>query len=287
MRIDLLTIFPGMFAGPLSESLLGKAREKKILDIRTHDIRSFSTDKHHSVDDRPFGGGPGMVMKLEPLCGALKEAGVAVNRRAAPKRPSLKRPLVIYLSPQGETLNQPLVKELARHEHLVLVCGHYEGIDERFSRWIDREVSIGDYVLTGGELPAMVLIDAVARMLPGVVKESGSVERDSFFNGLLDYPHYTRPAEFMGMKIPDVLFSGHHEKIERWRREQALERTFRRRPDLIAKAELSKQDKDFLQHLGPSEKKNRVTRKTGHTNAVEHPLPPLTMRSHKRSHKEK
>jgi tRNA (guanine37-N1)-methyltransferase len=231
MKIDILTIFPEMFNGPLTESLIAKAREKKIVSIDIHDIRSFSEDKHHTVDDRPFGGGPGMVMKVDTLYRALRSVGAAKQRRSAAR--SLSRPLVIYLSPQGEKLDHAMVVDLSRHKHLVLLCGHYEGVDERAMRWVDREVSIGDYVLTGGELPAMVLTDAVVRQLPGVVKEAASVENDSFFNGLLDYPHYTRPAEFQGMGIPPVLLSGHHGKIEEWRRAQALARTAERRPDLL------------------------------------------------------
>lgn len=238
MHIDILTIFPGMFAGPLTESLLQKAQEKNILNIGIHDIRSFATDKHHSVDDRPFAGGPGMVMQVEPILRALEHLGAAKKGR--------KKPPVIFLSPQGEPLSQSLAKEIARLPRIVLLCGHYEGIDERLTRWIDREVSIGDYVLTGGELPAMVLIDVVARLLPGVVKESGSVEQDSFYQGLLDYPHYTRPAVFKGMAVPDVLLSGNHAAITRWRRQQALLRTYARRPDLLKKVKLSAEDKQLL-----------------------------------------
>jgi tRNA (guanine37-N1)-methyltransferase len=247
MRIDLLTIFPDMFSGPLTESLLQKAQEKKILDIAIHDIRSFTKDRHRSVDDRPFGGGPGMVMNAEPVYEALKSLGAAKTKPRT--KPSKKRPLVIYLSPQGETLNQKLVNELAGYKHLVLLCGHYEGIDERAMRWVDREISIGDYVLTGGELPAMVLIDCVARLLPGVVKETQSVAQDSFFNGLLDYPHYTRPLVFKGQAVPETLLSGHHAKIEQWRREQSLIRTMTRRPELLKDAPLTGAEKEFVKKL--------------------------------------
>lgn len=231
MKIDILTIFPEMFEGPLSSSLIGKAKDKKILDINCIDIRSFSKDKHKKVDDRPFGGGPGMVMKPEPIYDALVSTGVK-KRNNTYKNP-FKKPLVIYMSPQGHCLDTCLAKHLAKFEHLVLLCGHYEGIDERASNWIDMEVSIGDYVLTGGEIPAMVLTDCIARMLPGVVQDKLSVEQDSFYNGLLDYPHYTRPAEFKKMKVPAVLLSGNHSDIEKWRKEQALERTKKRRPDLL------------------------------------------------------
>jgi tRNA (guanine37-N1)-methyltransferase len=243
MRIDILTLFPEMFAGPLTESLLAKAREKGLLKIELNDIRSFATDKHHSADDRPFGGGPGMVMKVEPVYAALKSLGLRKTKSRSGKTRS------IYLSPQGETLNQSVVRRLAKYDRLVLLCGHYEGLDERALRWVDEEISIGDYVLTGGELPAMVLIDAVARLVPGVVKESGSVEQDSFYHGLLDHPHYTRPAEFKGAAVPGVLLSGNHALVEKWRREQALARTLERRPDLLKKQRLTPQEKQFLATL--------------------------------------
>ncbi|MDD3922312.1 MAG: tRNA (guanosine(37)-N1)-methyltransferase TrmD [Endomicrobiaceae bacterium] len=233
MRIDILTIFPEMFKGPLTCSLLAKAREKKILNISYSDIRSFTKDKHNMVDDRPFGGGPGMVMKPEPIYLALKSLGVK-KKNCLYKKP-LKKPYVIYMSPQGQTLNTQKVKKLSQYEHLVLLCGHYEGIDERVMSWIDEEISIGDYVLTGGEIPAMVLIDSVARMLSGVVQDRSSVEQDSFYNGMLDYPHYTRPAKFRNMEVPDVLLSGNHLEIEKWRNQQSYDRTKSRRPDLLKK----------------------------------------------------
>ncbi|OGS37678.1 MAG: tRNA (guanosine(37)-N1)-methyltransferase TrmD [Elusimicrobia bacterium RIFOXYB2_FULL_49_7] len=245
MRVDILTIFPGMFSGPLTESLLKKAREKNIIDIRLSDIRSFTDDKHHSVDDRPFGGGPGMVMKPEPIYRALKNAGVRIKKNM-PAWPKVTEPLAIYLSPQGRQLNQDMVRRLARYRRLVLLCGHYEGVDERALAWLNQEISIGDFVLTGGELPAMVLIDSVVRMLPGVVKEADSVERDSFYNGLLDYPHFTRPAKYRGRAVPEILFSGHHSMVEQWRREQSLCATLLKRPDLLAGVKLSDKDKDIL-----------------------------------------
>ncbi len=238
MRIDVLTIFPAMFSGPLTESLIKKAQEKKILDIRIHDIRSFTTDKHKSADDCPFGGGTGMVMKAEPIFRAIKSLKLSGKERH-----------VIFLSPQGKTLNQDILKKLSAKKRLVLLCGHYEGIDERAMALVDEEISIGDYVLTGGELPAMVLIDAVSRLLPGVVKEKASVENDSFYNGLLDYPHYTRPQSFEGTDVPKVLLSGNHKMIEEWRRAQSLLRTARKRPDLLRKTVLSKKDKIFLRKL--------------------------------------
>jgi tRNA (guanine37-N1)-methyltransferase len=231
MKIDILTIFPKMFKGPFAESLIGKATKKEILKINITDIRSFSKDKHRKVDDRPFGGGGGMVIKPEPLYDAIKSVGVKKKNNSY-KNPYAK-PYVIYMSPQGKTLNDKIVKGLSKFKHLVLVCGHYEGIDERVVNYVDEEISIGDYVLTGGEIPAMVLVDGIARMLPGVVKEEDSVKNDSFYNGLLDCPHYTRPAVFNGHKVPPVLLSGHHKEICQWRKEESYKRTKERRPDLL------------------------------------------------------
>ncbi|MDR3256885.1 MAG: tRNA (guanosine(37)-N1)-methyltransferase TrmD [Endomicrobium sp.] len=232
MKIDIITIFPAMFKGPLTESLISRASEKEILKINITDIRFFSKDKNKKVDDKPFGGGVGMVMKPEPLYDAIKSTG-ARKKNGAYKNPYLK-PYVIYMSPQGKTLNNKIVKDLAKFKHLVIVCGHYEGIDERIMNYIDEEVSIGDYVLTGGEIPAMVLIDSVARMLPGVVKEEESVKNDSFYNGLLDYPHYTRPVIFKNHRVPEILLSGDHNKISDWRKKEAYKRTKKRRPDLLS-----------------------------------------------------
>jgi tRNA (guanine37-N1)-methyltransferase len=238
MKIDVLTIFPGMFDGPLTESLVGKAREKKLVEINIFDIRSFTKDKQKKVDDKSFGGGPGMVMKAEPIFDAMRHAGVRPSGKK-PAWPAKTSPLVLYMSPQGKTLDHALVKKIAGYKRLVLLCGHYEGVDERVMGLVNQEISIGDYVLTGGELPAMALIDAALRMIPGVVKEAGSVERDSFYNGLLDYPHYTRPAVFKGMKVPDVLISGDHKKIEEWRREHSLLNTKKKRPDLLKKRNIN------------------------------------------------
>jgi tRNA (guanine37-N1)-methyltransferase len=220
-----------MFKGPLTESLINKALKKNILKINLIDIRSFSKDKHKKVDDRPFGGGAGMVIKPEPLYDAIKNAGVKKKNRFY-KNPYAK-PYVIYMSPQGKTLNNNIIKDLIKFKYLVVICGHYEGIDERIINYIDEEISIGDYVLTGGEIPAMVLIDSVARMLPGVIKEESSVRNDSFYNNLLDYPNYTRPAVFKGYKVPEVLLSGNHKKISEWRQREAYIRTKERRPDLL------------------------------------------------------
>ena len=222
MRIDVLTIFPGIFESPLRESLLGKAIAEGVLDVRVHDIRDSTTDRHRQVDDESYGGGPGMVMKAEPIFAAVEALG------EGPKR-------VLLLSPAGRRLDQSLVRELAVEPWLVLICGRYEGVDERVVVGLPaEEVSIGDYVLSGGEVPALVLLEAVTRLVPGVIGQRESHERDSFGDdGLLDHPHYTRPPEFRGMRVPDVLLSGNHAEIERWRREAAIEKTRRMRPDLL------------------------------------------------------
>lgn len=223
MRIDVLTLFPEAFSGPLDISMLKRARERGLLELYLHNIRDWATDKHRTVDDYPFGGGQGMVLRVDVLDRALQAVQAMDERRGT----------VIYLSPQGELLTDRLARELATHPRLILVCGRYEGVDERFvEHCVDREISIGDYVLTGGELPAMVLIDAVARHVPGVLGDEASAAEDSFADGLLEHPQYTRPAEYRGWKVPEVLLSGHHAKIAEWRREQRIERTKKRRPDL-------------------------------------------------------
>ncbi|HEX5949547.1 MAG TPA: tRNA (guanosine(37)-N1)-methyltransferase TrmD [Actinomycetota bacterium] len=222
MRIDVLTIFPGIFESPLRESLLGRAIADGVLDVRVHDIRDHTTDRHRQVDDESYGGGPGMVMKPEPVFATVEALGEGEKR-------------VVLLSPSGRRLDQELVRELAAEPWLVLVCGRYEGVDERVVEGLPaEELSIGDYVLSGGEVPALVLLEAVTRLVPGVIGCEESYERDSFGpEGLLDHPHYTRPAEFRGMRVPEILLSGHHAEIERWRREAALEKTRRNRPDLL------------------------------------------------------
>ncbi len=225
LKVDILTLFPGMFEGPFRESLLFKAQEKGLLKISIHDLRDYTEGRHRKADDKIFGGGSGMLLQVEPLWNALKALGAMKKGK--------NKPTVVYLSPQGRKLNQSVVRDLAPKKHLLLICGHYEGIDERVMRWVDEEISIGDYVLTGGEIPAMVLTDALARMIPGVVKEQSSVENDSFYQGLLDCSHYSRPAEFLGMKVPEVLLSGNHRAIEKWRKVDAMERTLKKRPDLI------------------------------------------------------
>jgi tRNA (guanine37-N1)-methyltransferase len=226
-RIDIITVFPGMFQGPMTESLLGRAQKSGLIDLRIHNLRDFSPDaRHHQVDDRPFGGGAGMVLQAEPVYRAL--------RRIRASRKGKAKPLVVYLSPQGHVLNQAKAQALSKRPWLVLICGHYEGIDERLMTWVDEEISIGDYVLTGGELPAMVLADAVLRWVPGVVKELESVQNDSFQKNRLDYPHYTRPALWRGQRAPAVLMSGNHAAIKAWRDQQSERVTLKKRPDLVA-----------------------------------------------------
>lgn len=223
MRIDVLTLFPGMFVGPLDESILQRARTGGQLDLRIHNLRDYAHDRHKTVDDRPFGGGPGMVLKPEPLFEAVETLtdGDEVH--------------VVLLSPSGRVFNQAVARDLAQHRRILLVCGSYEGVDERVRKGLaDDELSIGDYVLTNGALPAMVIIDAVTRLLPGVLGDAESALDESFSHGWLEYPHYTRPAEFRGMKVPEVLLSGNHAEIEKWRAAQARKRTRERRPDLLA-----------------------------------------------------
>ncbi len=230
MRIDILTIFPKMFDHVFSESLIGKAQEKKRVSIHAHNIRTHAHDKHRTVDDRPYGGGPGMVMKPEPIFQALRQLGVPVKKKKN------SGPWVIHLSPQGKPLTQKKVNRLADKKHLILICGHYEGIDERLFNWIDEEISVGDAVYTGGEIPAMALTDAVARKIPGVVKEKDSLKWDSFaegWSGRLDCPHYTRPAVWRNKKVPDVLLKGHHKDIQTWRAAQSYRHTKKKRPDLL------------------------------------------------------
>ena len=225
MKIDVLTLFPGMFVGPLDESIIKRARERGILQLGIHDLRNWTHDLHKTVDDRPFGGGPGMVLKPEPLCEAAESL-------AGPKT------RVILMGPSGRKFTQEIGRELAGYEHLLLIAGSYEGFDDRVRQGLAHdELSIGDYVLTNGALPVMVMIDVVTRLLPGVLGDEESAKEESFSHGLLEYPHYTRPAEFRGMKVPEVLLSGHHAEIAKWRHEQALERTRERRPDLLEQPE--------------------------------------------------
>jgi tRNA (guanine37-N1)-methyltransferase len=223
VRVDIFTIFPKIFEGPLKESLLGKGIAAGLVDVRVHDLRDFTTDRHRQVDDVPFGGGPGMVMKPEPVFAAVEALG-----------PGTKR--VLLLSPAGKRLDQALVGELAEERWLVLICGRYEGVDERVVQGLPaEEISVGDYVLAGGEVAALVVLEAVARLVPGVVGREESLRQESFQDGLLEYPQYTRPQEFRGMGVPEVLLSGDHSRIEEWRRRAAIEKTRRTRPDLLSK----------------------------------------------------
>jgi tRNA (guanine37-N1)-methyltransferase len=225
MRIDIITIFPKMFSPVLDESIIKRAQKKGKVRFFIHDLRIYSGNKHRKVDDRPFGGGSGMVMRAEPIFDAVK-----AMRRVS----KIKKPKVILLCPQGKRLDQETAKRLSKEKQLILICGHYEGIDERVRQHlVDEEISVGDFVLTGGELPAMVLVDAVVRLLPGVLGDKNSLNFESFEGNLLEYPHYTRPAHYCGMKVPEVLLSGDHNKIEQWRRRQAVKRTKERRPDLL------------------------------------------------------
>lgn len=239
---DIVTIFPTMIEAALAVGVVGRAIERGALGVTVHDLRQYTSDRHHVVDDVPYGGGPGMVMKPEPWFRALD----AITER----RPD--RPHVVLTSPQGRRFTQAVAKELSAQRHVVVCCGRYEGIDERVRTRVDEELSIGDYVLSGGELPALVIVDAVARLLPGVVGDEQSVVDDSFSRGLLDFPHYTRPAELdapTALNVPAVLLSGNHAAIRRWRKRQALERTLERRPDLLASAVLDEEEREILREL--------------------------------------
>jgi tRNA (guanine37-N1)-methyltransferase len=248
MFFDILTLFPEMFKGPFSESILKRARKKDIIDIRTINIRDFADDKHHTADDAPYGGGAGMVMKAGPIYRAWENAQ---NERSQNSK-------TILMSPQGERLNQKMVNDLSSEAGLTIICGHYEGIDERVrDSIVDQEISIGDYVLTGGELPAMILVDSISRLINGVLGDADSCKRDSFYNGLLEHPHYTRPREFRGFKVPDVLLSGNHQKIERWRKKESLKRTYKRRKDLLEAKKLSDEENELLEEI-KSELKGEV-----------------------------
>ncbi len=246
MRIDVLTLFPEMFAGPLDSSILGRARANGLVEVVVHDIRDYTDDRHRTADDYPYGGGAGMVLKADPIFRAIDSLapGWQTAGGGAGKIPGLR---FIYLTPQGTPLDQALVRRLSREKRLVLLAGHYEGVDERVREaLVDEEISIGDYVLTGGELPAMVVIDAVARLLPGVLGREEFALEESFADGLLEHPHYTRPAETRGLRVPEVLLSGHHEMVRRWRRRESLRRTLERRPELLLEARLTAEDHAIL-----------------------------------------
>lgn len=248
MQFEVFTLLPEVFPSYLETSILKRARERGLIHVNVHNIRDYTHDKHHTTDDTPYGGGGGMVMKPEPVFEAIE----TVLGLASP--PSTPEPVanipIILLTPQGRVFNQSIAKELSQHKRIALLCGRYEGIDERIrENLVTDEISIGDYVLTGGEIPALILIDAVSRLLPDVLGDPTGAEDDSHAMGLLEYPHYTRPPEFRGSKVPDVLLSGDHGKIDKWRRQQALERTFRKRPDMLETAELTKEDQKFLDKL--------------------------------------
>ena len=238
MKIDVITIFPEMILPALQVGILKRAQDANLLTVKVHNLRDFTTDRHQSVDDYPYGGGAGMLFKPEPLFAAVS----ALNAQSMAR--------VIYFTPQGTPFHQSLAEALSLESHLILICGRYKGIDERVRiQLVTDEISIGDYVLSGGEIPALVLIDAVTRVLPGALGDYESAQGDSFSQDLLDHPHYTRPAEFEGMKVPEILLSGHHEKIARWKHEQSLKRTAERRPDLLQKMELTEEDIAYLNSL--------------------------------------
>lgn len=243
MRIDVLSLFPDMFKPTLGQSIVGRAQDDGFLDIHVTDFRHFTTDKHNHVDDAPFGGGAGMLLQAQPIFDAMAAIDEEAQKENCPKG------RIILMDPAGRKFDQDYAQELAQEEHLTFICGHYEGYDERIRQLVTDEASLGDYVLTGGELAAMVMIDATVRFVPGVLGNMSSSMGDSFSNGLLEYPQYTRPAEFRGMKVPEVLTSGNHEKIRQWRMYQSLKRTWERRPDLIEQAKLSREQQIMLQDI--------------------------------------
>lgn len=252
MRIDLLTLFPEMCEAVMSESIIGRARARGALTVRCHQIRDYTLNKQKQVDDYPYGGGMGMILFPQPIADCFRAVCEEVG----------ERPHLVYMSPQGAVLTQQRAKELAQMPNLCILCGHYEGVDERvLDALVDEQISIGDYVLTGGELPALVLADCVARLTPGVLSDEECFTEESHYSGLLEYPQYTRPAEWEGRAVPDILLSGHHENIRRWRREQALWRTFCHRPDMLAHAELTEKERELVARWQQEtdEKESRVT----------------------------
>ena len=245
MQFEVFTLLPEVFPPYLESSILLRARQRGLLDVRVHNIRDYTHDKHHTTDDTPYGGGGGMVMKPEPVFEAIESVlGISTVEPQPAAIP------VILLTPQGRVFTQRVAEELSSHERIALLCGRYEGVDERIrEHLVTDEISVGDYVLTGGELPALLIIDAVSRLLPGVLGDPTGAQDDSHSMGLLEYPHYTKPAEFRGWKVPEILLSGDHGKIDKWRREQSLLRTFKKRPDMLEKAELSEKDQTFVEDL--------------------------------------
>jgi len=241
MRFEIITTFPQIVESVAGESILGRAKQRGLIDVEAVNLRDFTEDKHHTTDDEPYGGGPGMVMKCEPL---FKAVETLTARRAAGK------PRILLMTPQGRRFDQKMAEELAHESHIIMICGRYEGVDERIRQYlVTDEVSIGDYVLTGGELAALVILDSITRLLPGVLGDDTSSESESFSSGLLEYPQYTRPADFRGNRVPDVLLSGNHAQIENWRRKTALARTLERRPDLLESAPLTEKDKRILREI--------------------------------------
>jgi tRNA (guanine37-N1)-methyltransferase len=240
MRIDILTLFPEMFEAVLKESIIGRAASKQIVELEFHNIRDYTENKHRKVDDYPYGGGLGMVMQCQPIFSAVEDIIAKLG----------EKPHTILMSPQGKTFNQAKAKEFTNYKNLMIICGHYEGIDERVTEAIvDEEISLGDFVLTGGEIAAMAVADATCRLIPGVLKEDASHMVESFSEGLLEFPQYTRPPVFKGMEVPEVLLSGHHDNIEKWRRYESLRRTFEKRPELLSEADLSKEDMKLLDRI--------------------------------------
>lgn len=238
-RFDILTIFPEALREYLSASLLGKAKEKGLVEFNVHQLRQWAQDKHRMVDDVLYGGGEGMVMKVEPIVAAIEDI-----------RRSYHKGRTLYLSPQGRPLDQKIVKELSQYDELLLLCGRYEGVDERvLEGWIDEEISLGDFILSGGEIAALAVVESVTRLIPGVIGKEGSLREETFASGLVEYPHYTRPREFRGKKVPKILLNGNHREIERWRRREALRRTWHKRPDLLKMAQLDEEDRAFLRDL--------------------------------------
>ena len=253
MQFEVFTLLPEVFPPYLESSILKRASERNLIHVRVHNIRDYTHDKHHMTDDTPYGGGGGMVMKPEPIFEAI-ETVLELNAGQIPPEPVSNIPIIL-LTPQGRVFDQRIAQELSQHPRIALLCGRYEGIDERIrEHLVTDEISIGDFVLTGGELPALILIDAIARLLPDVLGDPTGAQDDSHAMGLLEYPHYTRPPEFRGWRAPDILLSGDHAKIEKWRREQALLRTFKKRPDMLEKAELTKKDLKFIESLKLEEK---------------------------------
>ena len=248
MLFEVFTLLPEVFPPYLESSILKRAAQRGLIGVNIHNIRDYTHDKHHTTDDTPYGGGGGMVMKPEPVFEAFETVLGLTSHLSSPE-PETNTPIIL-LTPQGRVFNQSIAEELSGHERIALLCGRYEGVDERIrEHLVTDEISIGDYVLTGGELPALMIIDAVSRLIPGVLGDPTGAADDSHSMGLLEYPHYTKPAEFRGWKVPDVLVSGDHAKIEKWRREQALLRTFNKRPDMLEKAELSEKDKKYIEKL--------------------------------------